>query len=43
MFLYLLILALAILFLLNCYWFVVGLKARNVGIFQDDRHDNDQR
>jgi hypothetical protein len=41
---YILILAPVGLFLLyRCYWFVVGFKARNVGIFGDDRCDNDQR
>ena len=32
------------LYLLNrLYWTIVDLKVRNVGIFRDDRRDNDLR
>jgi len=34
----------AVLYLLNrLYWTIVRQKARNVGIFRDDRRENDWR
>jgi hypothetical protein len=34
----------AILYLGHClYWFIMRQKASNVGIFCDDRRENDQR